>query len=222
MTGLVPPSRRGQTSSSFWTDDQGYADVSVHGCKDYQTPHLDSLAKNGVRCTSGYVTQPQCSPSRAGMLTGRHQSRFGHEENPPGDADPKLGLPPTEKTLADYLKAAGYVTGPRRQVAPGHHASKAPLHARVRGVGMRIEAAFETTEAETAFAAERAARFARRRGKYGALCRNGEPEQMPGYVADALADEVVGVHRPAPRRAVLPVLGPPASRTCRRSPTRST
>ena len=61
----------------IWTDDQGYADLSVHGNKDFQTPHIDSLALNGVRCTDGYVTQPQCSPSRAGMITGRHQSRFG-------------------------------------------------------------------------------------------------------------------------------------------------
>lgn len=67
----------------LFTDDQGYADMSVNGCKDYETPHLGSLAQNGVRCASGYVTHSQCSPSRAGMMTGRHQSRFGHEENRP-------------------------------------------------------------------------------------------------------------------------------------------
>ena len=63
-------------------DDMGYADVGVHGCKDIPTPHLDSLAKNGVRCTNGYVSGPYCSPTRAGLLTGRYQQRFGHEFNP--------------------------------------------------------------------------------------------------------------------------------------------
>ena len=89
-------------------DDMGYADVGFHGCADIPTPHLDRLAKSGTRCTSGYVSGPYCSPTRAGMLTGRYQTRFGHEFNP-GNG-PKQGLPLTEKTLADRLKAAGYRT----------------------------------------------------------------------------------------------------------------
>ena len=171
----------------IWTDDQGYADLSIHGNKDYQTPHLDSLAKNGVRCTSGYVTQPQCSPSRAGMLTGRHQSRFGHEENPPGKLDPTLGLPLTEKTLADYLKAAGYVTGHGGKWHQGQHRSKAP---RQRGFmeSMSNEGSFENEEARAAFTAE-ARKTRTMGGKYGALWRNEIPEPMPGYVADAFAAE---------------------------------
>ena len=48
-------------------DDLGYADIGVHGCKDIPTPHIDSLAKNGVRCTNGYVSGPYCSPTRAGL-----------------------------------------------------------------------------------------------------------------------------------------------------------
>ncbi len=89
-------------------DDMGYADVGFHGCTDIPTPHLDALAKSGTRCTSGYVSGPYCSPTRAGMLTGRYQTRFGHEFNP-GNG-PKQGLPLTQKTLADRLKAAGYRT----------------------------------------------------------------------------------------------------------------
>src|SRR5262249_23581190 len=54
-------------------DDLGYADVGVYGCKDVPTPHIDSLAKHGVRCTSGYVSGPYCSPTRAGLMTGRYQ-----------------------------------------------------------------------------------------------------------------------------------------------------
>lgn len=63
-------------------DDMGYADVGVQGCQDIPTPHLDALAKSGVRFTSGYVSGPYCSPTRAGLLTGRYQTRFGHEFNP--------------------------------------------------------------------------------------------------------------------------------------------
>src|SRR5277367_3599811 len=66
-------------------DDLGYADVGFQGCKDIPTPNIDALAKGGVRCTNGYVSGPYCSPTRAGLLTGRYQTRFGHEFNP-GDA----------------------------------------------------------------------------------------------------------------------------------------
>ncbi len=88
-------------------DDLGYADVGFHGCQDIPTPHIDELAKSGVRFTNGYVSGPYCSPTRAGLLTGRYQTRFGHEFNPNGDA----GLPVSETTIADRLKAAGYKTG---------------------------------------------------------------------------------------------------------------
>ncbi len=94
-------------------DDLGYAELSVQGCKDVPTPNVDSIAKNGVRFTNGYVSCPVCSPTRAGLNTGRYQQRFGHEFNPgmPGSADAKFGLPLTETFLAKRLKAAGYVTG---------------------------------------------------------------------------------------------------------------
>ena len=90
-------------------DDMGYADVGFHGCQDIPTPHLDSLAAGGVRCTNGYVSGPYCSPTRAGLLTGRYQTRFGHEFNPSGGGE--RGLPLSETTIADRLKAAGYKTG---------------------------------------------------------------------------------------------------------------
>jgi arylsulfatase A-like enzyme len=88
-------------------DDMGYADVGFHGCKELPTPNLDSLAASGVRFTSGYVSGPYCSPSRAGLLTGRYQTRFGHEFNPDRGG---AGLPTTETTLADRLRSAGYAT----------------------------------------------------------------------------------------------------------------
>lgn len=94
-------------------DDQGYNDLGVQGCKDIPTPNIDGLAKGGVRFTSGYVSGPYCSPTRAGLLTGRYQQRFGHEFNPgPAQtAGPEMGLPLTETTLANRLKQAGYATG---------------------------------------------------------------------------------------------------------------
>jgi arylsulfatase A-like enzyme len=109
-------------------DDLGYADVGFQGCKDIPTPHIDSLAKSGVRCTNGYVSGPYCSPTRAGLLTGRYQQRFGHEFNP-GDG-PNVGLPLSETTLADRLKAAGYVTG---LVGKWHLGSASKFHPRQRG-----------------------------------------------------------------------------------------
>ena len=90
-------------------DDLGFADVGFQGCRDIPTPHIDTLARNGVRCSNGYVSGPYCSPTRAGLLTGRYQQRFGHEFNPGrGEGE---GLPLKETTIADRLKAAGYATG---------------------------------------------------------------------------------------------------------------
>ncbi len=89
-------------------DDLGYGDVGFHQCKDIPTPNLDSLAAAGVRFTNGYVSGPYCSPTRAGLLTGRYQTRFGHEFNPSGG---DFGLPMTETTIANRLKEAGYATG---------------------------------------------------------------------------------------------------------------
>jgi arylsulfatase A-like enzyme len=90
-------------------DDYGYADAGFQGCKDIPTPQIDSIAAGGVVCTDGHVSGPYCSPTRAGLMTGRYQQRFGNEYNP--GSGPELGLPLSETTIADRLKAAGYATG---------------------------------------------------------------------------------------------------------------
>ena len=113
LCGQSPAATRPPNILLILADDLGYAQLRCQGAKDIPTPHLDSLARNGVRCTAGYVTASFCTPSRAGLLTGRNQTRFGHELNVVGrqNLDPAVGLPLTEKTLADHLKARGYATG---------------------------------------------------------------------------------------------------------------
>ena len=91
----------------LYADDLGYADLSCQVSRDVKTPQIDSLAAGGVRCTAGYVTAPQCSPSRAGLMSGRYQQRFGHESN----ANFPLMLMRGGCTIADPLRAAGYATG---------------------------------------------------------------------------------------------------------------
>ncbi len=94
-------------------DDLGYGELSVQGSRDIPTPNIDSIAKNGVRFTNGYVSCPVCSPTRAGLLTGRYQQRFGHEFNPgpAASAEDDFGLPSSETTIATRLKSLGYATG---------------------------------------------------------------------------------------------------------------
>ncbi len=88
-------------------DDAGYADFGFMG-SDMATPNIDRLAKSGVVFTDAHITATVCSPSRAGLITGRYQQRFGHEANIP---PPDLGMDPSEKTIGDALKLAGYTTG---------------------------------------------------------------------------------------------------------------
>lgn len=91
-------------------DDLGYADTGFTGCKDIPTPNIDSIALGGVRFTNGCVSHPYCSPSRAGLLVGRYQHRFGHECNPAYDVtNPKLGLPVSEILLSDVLQKTDFI-----------------------------------------------------------------------------------------------------------------
>ncbi len=95
----------------FLSDDVGYGEYGFQGNKEIPTPNIDSIAKNGTRFTQGYVSGPYCSPTRAGLMTGRYQTRFGHEFNGGGNTgNPPFGLPVSEKTIADRLKERGYAT----------------------------------------------------------------------------------------------------------------
>ncbi len=111
------------------TDDQGYADVGFNGCKDIPTPNIDRIASNGVKFTSGYVSYAVCGPSRAGLITGRYQDRFGFSRNPLfAPKDPDQGLPLSEETMASSLDKAGYRTMAIGKWHLGAHVSLRPLN----------------------------------------------------------------------------------------------
>lgn len=87
-------------------DDQGYGDIGVNGIlTDIKTPNIDKLAADGARFTSGYATAPQCTPSRAALITGSYQQKFGL------DANSNTPLALSETTIADELQKVGYTTG---------------------------------------------------------------------------------------------------------------
>jgi arylsulfatase A-like enzyme len=167
-------------------DDLGYADVGFHGCKDVPTPHIDSLARNGGRFTGGYVSGPYCSPTRAGLLTGRYQNRFGHEFNPGPKSGAAAGLPLSETTLADRLKAAGYATG---LVGKWHLGNAAKFHPQKRG----FDEFFGFLGGAHSYFADR--------GKGGGVFRGTERVNEKEYLTDAFAREAVAFidrHRKEP------------------------
>lgn len=113
------------------TDDQGYADVGFNGSPDLKTPHIDRLAYDGVRFPSGYVTHPYCSPSRAALMAGRMQQRFGHEHNPQlSYEDHTQGIPTSEILLPARMKKAGYATS---LIGKWHLGHDTPFHPLNRG-----------------------------------------------------------------------------------------
>ena len=94
-------------------DDLGYGEIVCRGKQEIPTPHIHSIARAGVCFTNAYVSCPVCSPTRAGLITGRYQQRFGHEFNtgPAARASANVGLPLDQVTMADRLKKLGYATG---------------------------------------------------------------------------------------------------------------
>jgi arylsulfatase A-like enzyme len=179
-------------------DDLGYADVGFHGCKDIPTPHLDALAKSGVVCTSGYVSHPFCSPTRAGLLTGRYQQRFGHENNPAWlPEDRAVGLPLDQVTLADALGKAGYKTG---AVGKWHLGAHPAFHPNRRGFAEYFgllgggHQYFDHNQFKT-----NPARAAQE--YFIPLVRNDKPVEEAAYLTDALGREAaafVEAHRAGP------------------------
>lgn len=161
-------------------DDLGYADVGIHGGKEVPTPNIDSLAKNGVRCSSGYVSGPYCSPTRAGLMAGRYQQRFGHEFNPVRleFGGKGQGLDVQVPTIADMLRAAGYVTG---LVGKWHLGEEPEFHPQSRGFNEFF-----------GFLAGMHSYFEAEDKTGGKILRGRTPTKLEGYLTDVLAKEANG------------------------------
>ena len=166
-------------------DDLGYGDLGVYGGTEIPTPNLDALARGGVRFTDGYVTCPICAPTRAALLSGRYQQRFGFEHNPGPEAQaaPGFGLPRSERTLAEKLKDAGYATG---MFGKWHLGYKDELQPHQRGFD---EFFGFLSGAHTYMPGE--ARQRRGGGYNEGIVRNGTPVEEKEYLTDAFAREAV-------------------------------
>ena len=167
-------------------DDLGYGDIGVHGGKAVPTPNIDKLAAAGVRCTSGYVSAPYCSPSRAGLLTGRYQTHFGHEFNPHVGPEGTLGLPLDQRTIADLLRTAGYATG---LVGKWHLGFDKQHHPQSRGFddffGFLVGGHNYTLrkDAEPKFASAMSQNL---------IYRGREVQKVDGFATDVFTDEAIG------------------------------
>jgi arylsulfatase A-like enzyme len=159
-------------------DDLGYGDLGFQGGTDVPTPNLDGLARSGTRCSSGYVSCPVCSPTRAGLFTGRYQQRFGHEFNPGQQTEEeqdRFGLPTTEITLANQLKKAGYHTG---LVGKWHLGFSDRFQPKQRGF-----------DESYGFLGGAHPYVPGKNGVSKGIFRNGEEIQEPAYLTDAFGRE---------------------------------
>ena len=161
------------------SDDQGFQDLGCQGSPDLKTPHIDRLAAGGVRFTDAHVSASVCSPSRAGMMTGRYQQRFGHESNSP----PKgKGMDVKEKTIADYLAGLGYRTG---LIGKWHLGNTEAFYPNRRG----FEAFYGLREGSRSYWYD--TKKSDKPGGAHAIERNGTQEAFDGYLTDVFGAEAV-------------------------------
>jgi arylsulfatase A-like enzyme len=182
----------------FFADDLGYGDIGCFGSPDVPTPHIDSIAARGARFTDGYVSCAVCSPSRAALLTGRYQHRFGHEFNPgPAEREAQIhfGLPPSEKILPQYLKPAGYRSA---IIGKWHLGIRPGFHPLDRGFDeffgfLGGANAFVTAKTPGARAVETSEGNNRiPESRRDPIFRNRMPVEENRYLTDAFAQEALG------------------------------
>jgi arylsulfatase A-like enzyme len=170
-------------------DDLGYADVGAHGGAEVPTPQIDALARSGIRFTNGYVSAPYCGPSRAGFFTGRYQTRFGAEFNARVGDESRLGLPLSERTIGDYLRAAGYATG---LVGKWHLGFSADRHPLARGFDEYF--GFLVAMHNFVLRGDREPEFEAAYSR-NMIYRGRELQRIDGYTTDLFTDEAIAFMR---------------------------
>ena len=166
----------------IFADDLGYADTGVYGSKTIPTPNIDALAKRGVRFTDAYVTAGTCSPSRAGLMSGRYQQRFGFEFNTAGAAithHESRGLDPAVITFPKVLQHTGYATG---MFGKWHLGTRSYFHPNTRGFDDFFGF---LAGAHGYFPVKKKERV------YSTIMRNNTHLKEPEYLTDAFARETV-------------------------------
>ena len=166
----------------IFADDLGYSDTGVYGSKTIPTPHIDALAKRGVRFTDAYVTAGTCSPSRAGLMSGRYQQRFGFEFNTAGAAithRESRGLDPAVITFPKVLQHTGYATG---MFGKWHLGTRSYFHPNTRGFDDFFGF---LAGAHGYFPVKKEERV------YSTVMRNKTHLKEPEYLTDAFARETV-------------------------------
>ncbi len=160
-------------------DDLGWGDLGVQGGRDVRTPNIDRLAAGGVRLTSYYANHPVCAPSRAALMTGRYQQRFGFENNP-GLAqreDAAFGLPHESRILPERLRARGYATAMFGKWHIGYTAANTPT---ARG----FDTFYGFLDGAMAYTPDGASGLK-------TLMRGTEPAPMPAHTTEAFTDGAV-------------------------------
>jgi len=176
----------------LFADDLGYGDVGAYGSKTIPTPHIDALAESGVKFTDAYVTAGTCSPSRAGLMSGCYQQRFGFEFNTSSASithQTSRGLEPSVVTMADVLQQAGYATG---MFGKWHLGTRDYFHPQQRG----FDEFYGFLAGAHSFLPVKKAQPI-----YSTIMRDNTPLREPDYLTDALARETVkfinaNKHRP--------------------------
>ncbi|WP_168442073.1 sulfatase family protein [Pontiella desulfatans] len=172
-------------------DDMGWGDVGYHGYDDVMTPNIDRIAKEGVQFTQGYVTASVCGPSRAGLLTGVYQQKFGCGENPSSSGwpdnckYPMAGVPTSQPMISELLKEQGYTTG---MVGKWHLGVHEDLRPHSRGFDFYYGFLNGSHSYE-----EWTNEFAKNKSKWPIFRNNEmEPPQKDIYLTDLFSDEAVG------------------------------
>jgi arylsulfatase A-like enzyme len=170
------------------SDDLGYAELSLQGAKDLKTPHIDSLAREGIHFTNAYASGPICAPTRAGLLTGRYQNRFGYQTytgSVKRQIKEDLGVPTSEVFFSEILQKSGYKTGMIGKWHLGHNEKYRPNNRGFDEFFGFLPGGHDYFKWNSDYHAS----------AIGPIYRNDEPQDQPPegeeYLTDVFSDEAV-------------------------------